>query len=317
MTLRPYQLHAIAELRRLVREGKRKIVLVIPTGGGKTIVAAEVIRSAVARGKRVLFIAHRKELIDQAVDKLARFGVDAGVIMADDPRADATKMVQVAAIQTLARRMDSLPEADIVIYDECHHSTSNTSIDVLAHYASAVVIGLTATPWRTDKVGLDFFDAHVVAATPSDLMKLGALVDYEPWAFYSPDLDGVDTFAGDFNQGQLGLACNTKVLVCNVVDEYLRHASGKQALCFPVNIVHSKHLVEQFVLRGVKAQHLDCDTPKAERELILAAFAAGVVQVLSSVGVLTEGFDCPVAEVCILVRPTQSLPLCLQMMGAC
>ena len=263
----------------------------------------------------ILFIAHRKELIDQAHAKLLAFGIDAGVIMAKDARTDVSKRVQVASIQTLSRR-DALPSADLIFVDEAHHSASNSMRDILAAYPNAKVIGLTATPWRCDDSGLsDIFDAHVVATTPRELMDSGSLVEYDAFAFDAPELHELSKVAGDFHQGELGLACNTTVLVGNIVEEWLKAASGRRTICFAVSRLHSQNIVAEFNAQGVRAEHLDCDTAKLDRERILAGLASGDVTVVSSVGVLTEGFDCPAAAVCILACPTESPGKLLQQIG--
>lgn len=314
--LRPYQSDAIANLRSRIREGAKRIVLIAPTGSGKTVMASEMIRSAIARGSRSLFLAHRKELIDQTVAKLEQFAVTSGVIMANDRRRDDWLPVQVASVQTLVRRLARKPAAQLIVVDECHHATSETYRQVVNAYPEAIVVGLTATPWRTDRVGLaDIYETSVLACTPAELIRIGALVNYDAFAYDAPDLHTVKITAGEFNQRELGVACNTQVLVGNVIKEYVTHASGKRAIVFPVNIDHSEHLVAQFRLAGYTAEHVDCDTPKTQRESAMNRFRHGDLTILSSVGVLTEGFDAPAAEVCILVRPTKSLSLHLQMIG--
>lgn len=311
MQLRAYQVAAIEALREKIRAGQRRLLLCMPCGGGKTIVAAEIIRSAVSRGKRCLFIAHRKELIDQSVDKLARFGVETSVMM-----ADARWPTSVCTIQTLARRMDRLPPADLVVYDEVHHSASETGRKVLSAYADAVVLGLTATPWRSDRFGLaDYFQGHVVGSTPRELQAMGSLVECDVYAYDSPELDEVPLVAGEYNQKALDVACNTRVLVGNAVKEYLAHAAGRKAICFPVSIAHSKALVAEFIAAGVAAEHVDFKTPRLEREAALARFKTGETMLVSSVGILSEGFDEPSAEVAILMRPTKSLVLHMQQIG--
>jgi DNA repair protein RadD len=318
MILRPYQTRTIEETRVLISHGTKLIVVVAPTGAGKTVMAADIIQSAERKGTRTLFLAHRKELIDQCHEKLSRFGVNAGVIMAKDPRRDDFLKSQVASVQTLRNRMDRLPSAGLVVVDECHHSTAQTYVELIKHYRAqgSVVLGLTATPWPAGRRGLkDIYDAMVLSATPAQLIAEGSLVSYDAFAYDAPDLHEVKTSLGDFNQKQLGLACNTEVLVGNVVAEYVKHALGRRGILFPVNVDHSMHLVAEFRAASVNAEHLDCHTPKVDRERILRGLASGDVQVVSSVGVLTEGFDCPAAEVCILARPTQSLPLFMQMCG--
>lgn len=314
--LRPYQVDAIERLRKLIRANRKRIVLVMPTGGGKTVCAASMIHSALERNSRSLFLAHRRELIDQTLDKLRSFGVQAGVIMAADKRRDDFLPTQVASVQTLVRRLDRRPPAKLVVVDECHHATSETYKKILDTYADAVVIGLTATPWRSDKVGLgDIYEDSVLACTPGQLMESGALVKYDPFAYDAPDLHQVRITAGDFNQHDLGVACNTKVLVGSAVREYVEHASGRRAILFPVNIAHSMHLVDEFRAAGFSAEHVDCNTASEVRSSAMTRFRSGDLTVLSSVGVLTEGFDAPAAEVCLLLRPTKSLTLYLQMVG--
>lgn len=314
--LRDYQADAIERLRALATQYARRLLLISPTGSGKTVTFSAVIRSSVSRGRRAIVIAHRKELIDQTVKKLEDFGVRAGVIMGQDARRDSRLAVQVCSIQTLARRLERLPPADLVVVDEAHHALSNSYREVLARYERALVLGATATPWRSDKLGLaDLFDDAVVAAMPRDLIASGALVSYEPFAYDAPDLHNVGVVAGEYNQRQLGLACNTDVLVADIVREYAEHAAGRPALVFPVGIESSRRIVERFREEGFAAAHLDCHTPKLERERIIDGLRTRRVTVVSSVGVLTEGFDAPAAEVCILARPTLSLTLYMQMVG--
>ena len=314
--LRDYQSAAVARVEERIAAGKRHVVLVAPTAAGKTVMASKLISSAVADGKSVVVIAHRKELLDQTVDKLARFGIEAGVIMGTDKRWNDQRPVQVCSIQTLARRLERRPRASLVIVDECHRATASSYRKVLETWPDAVVIGLTATPWPSQRRGLaELFEDMVLVATPAELIQLGALVEYDAYAYDAPELHKVRITAGDFNQRDLGIACNTKVLVGSVVREYLAHAKGRRAIVFPVNIEHSKALIEEFVPAGVRAAHVDGTTPKAERERILASFSEGSITVVASVACLSEGFDAPAAEVCILARPTKSLTLHLQMIG--
>ncbi len=318
VTLRPYQARALDALRAQVRAGIRSMLLVAPTGAGKTVMFAEIIRSFRERSRApALVIAHRAELVNQAVAKLAAVGVKAGVLMGADPRADASRDVQVASIQTLYRRIErGLPPAGLVIYDEAHHAASRSARAVLERYPEALLIGCTATPWRGDRIGLgEVFKALVVAATPRQLIAEGALVPCEPYTYDAPDLHEVPVVAGDWQRDALEAACNTSVLVGSVVREYLAHASGRRAIVFPAGCEHSRALVAEFQAAGVAAAHIDWATPREERRAAIESFRSGALLALSSVGVLTEGFDAPAAEVCILARPTRSLPLFLQMAG--
>jgi superfamily II DNA or RNA helicase len=189
-------------------------------------------------------------------------------------------------------------------------------LDVLSYYAGATIVGATATPWRTDKQGLaDVFDGHVVAATVAELMDSGALVYCDYFAWDAPDLHEVRTARGDYNQGDLEIAANTEVLVGNACEEYAKRAKGRRALTFAVSIAHSENLVSRFRAIGIRAQHVDCNTPRAERAKAIVAFERREIEVLSSVDLFSVGFDCPPADTALLCRPTKSLPLHLQQVG--
>jgi DNA repair protein RadD len=318
--LRPYQSAAIEAVRKQLAAGKRRVVLVAPTGAGKTVMFSAMVARAVSNGKRALILVHRRELVDQALDKLRAVGIDAGVILAGVPPRPELP-VQVASVQTLGAarngvRCRELPPADLVVVDEAHHAVSPTWLRLIKAYAAAIIIGVTATPWRTDKRGLaDIFEAHVVAATVAELIANGSLSPYEAYAYDAPDLHDVPVVAGEFNQGALSLACNTSVLVGGIVREYLSYGRGRSALLFAVSIEHSLALVDELRAHGVPAEHVDGSTPKPERAAILRRLAAGETHVVSNVGCFTEGFDSPGVEICILARPTMSLSLHLQMCG--
>jgi DNA repair protein RadD len=315
--LRDYQQRTIDELRVKFREGKRRILIVAPTGSGKTVAFAELARLYHTKSNApVIAVAHRRELINQTVQKFADVGIEAGVVMADDKRTDPSALVNVCSIQTLINRMDRLPLAELVILDEAHHAASDSMQAIISAYPKALIVGCTATPWRTDGRGMaDVFEDVVVSAKPKELIASGALVPIEQYLYDAPDLHGVKVTGGDFNQKQLQLATNTEILVSNVVDEYVKHGAGKRAILFPTGIDHSKNLCSQFRRAGVSAEHIDCHTPHDERQGALDSFGAGKTKILSSVGVLTEGWDSPAAEICILARSTKSMALYIQMVG--
>lgn len=312
--LRPYQLQAENEIRHRFRAGYRRVLYVLPTGGGKTTVAASIIHQAAARGSKILFLAHRKELIDQASERLSGLGVRHGVIMADDHRANAAP-VQVGSIQTVARRgMPWVP--DLVFVDECHRIKGQQYMTVLDSMRSALVIGITATPVRTDGKGLrPPFETMVTGPTLAELTEAKHLVPARTYARKKPDLSAVHTTAGDYQQDELETAMNRPEIVGDVVREWQKHASGRTTAVFAVGVKHSLALRDAFIAAGIRAEHLDGSTPKAERERLLLDLAAGRITVLTNCGVLSEGWDCPVVSAVSIVRPTQSLSLYLQMAG--
>jgi DNA repair protein RadD len=315
--LRPYQTTADQAVQASLARGNRRVLLVSPTGSGKTVTAREMIRREVLRGGAVLFLAHRKELIDQCSAHLDRIDVDHGVVMSTHPRCAPWAPVQVASIPTLARRLDRLPRATLVIVDEAHHARADSYGVVLAHYPGVPIIGLTATPWRLDNKGLgELFEDVVVATTPRQLIAEGYLVPYTGFAYDVPKLDGVNKSHGDYQQRGLELVMTQKSIAGNVVEQWCKHCVGdERTAVFAVSVAHSQQLVERFTAAGVAAEHLDGETPRDEREGILARLAAGDTQVVCNVNVLTEGWDLPSLAVAVLARPTLSVGLYLQMVG--
>ena len=314
ITLRPYQLKAVTDARDSIRAGKRRLILRAPTGAGKTLVACGIIMSAVERGSRVLFIAHRKELIDQASRKLDDFGIDHGVIMAKHWRNRPHAQVQVASIQTLARR--GLPHADLIIIDEAHLSLAKSYLDVVEALPGAVVLGLTATPIRADGKPLAAVYHDIVSVSDvSQLIRMGFLVRPRHYAPERPDLTKIGLKGGDYDEHELSVAVDKPDLVGNIVKHWRTIADGRTTAVFAVNIQHSQHIVEQFRAAGIRAEHVDGATPRHQRDGILSRFASGETTVVSNVGIFTEGYDNPRISSVILARPTLSLALYLQMAG--
>lgn len=305
--LRPYQQRAVDEVIGCLRSNP---VLVMATGGGKTYTAAEIVRRT---GLRTLWVAHRRELIDQAAQSLERLGLVTGLILAGrtpTPRAP----VQVASIQTLARR--EVPRVDLVVVDECHHAAPDTQYARLFDLG-VPVLGLTATPFRLDGHGLGDvgFGRIIVGATPADLCRDGVLHEPTVYAPETPDLKDVRKVGGDYAQGALGRAMSAPKLVGNVVETWLRLARGRRTVVFAATVEHSETLCARFRSAGVQAEHLDGTTPLEQRSAILARLRRGVTTVLCNVGVLAEGWDLPALEVAVIARPTESLCLHLQCLG--
>lgn len=317
VALRPYQQATIEQVRCTIRIGSRRIMVTIPTGGGKTFTSAAIIVSALAKGRRCLFVAHRKELIDQTVKAFVRLGVtDIGVIRAGDKRANPSAMLQIASIQTLARRKVDV-DFDLIVIDEAHRAVAKSyTVHLFERFPRAVIIGLSATPIRSDGRPLNsHFDALVVGALYSELIAAGAIV--EPIVYSTPvlpDLSSVRTTAGDYNLEDLEAAVNKGALVGNILHEWRKHPP-QRTVAFAVSVRHSQAIVETFREAGVTAEHLDGTTPEAEREAILARLESGETMVVSNVGVLCEGWDLPSCKTLILARPTKSLGLYMQMGG--
>lgn len=316
MELRPYQVEAIDAARAKLRAGAKRCLVICPTGGGKTVLAAAIIQAAEQRGSRSLFLAHRQELIDQTADKLARFGVAAGIIMAKRPRA-LHRNVQVASVQSLINRPTDVGRVDLVFVDEAHHvTTGNLYARLLEFHPNARVVGLTATPWRLDGAGLaDVFDSHVIARTPRELRDEGYLVRVTGWEYAPISTRTAKVSAGDFVGKSLEAAAMAPKLFGEIIGEWKRHAGGARTILFACTIAHSQAMAQAFVDAGVQAEHLDGTTPKDERAGILSRIRSGATRVLCNVNVATEGWDCPELECVVLARPTLSTSLFLQMVG--
>ena len=318
--LRQYQKDVLNDIIRSSRKGNKRIILQMATGGGKTIAAAALIEYYVSQGKKVLFLAHRRELIIQASGKLDDFKVTHGIIMADMPQ-NAFASVQVASIDTLrARALDGdkleMPKADLIIIDEAHRSLSRTYVRLIDYYKHALVIGLTATPVRSDGTGMGVIYTDMVQAISiKELVASGNLVEAKYYSPTIPDLRKVGTLAGDYNGKELATTMDTPKLVGDIVQSWMHIAKGKSTIVFASGVKHSQHLAECFAEAGISVAHLDGSTPNPERMEILNKFHSGEVTVICNCMVLTEGFDAPRAEVCVLARPTKSPSLYIQMVG--
>jgi superfamily II DNA or RNA helicase len=324
--LRPYQQRGIEQLRQVIgtlAPDRRKVILVSPTASGKTVIASHIIKSAVDKGKFVLCLAHRRELIQQFSNKLNDYGVRHGVILAGERnRADVLAPVQVASKDTLYSRsirkeVMSLPAADLVVCDEAHRSTGGkTWLSIIKQYPQAVLLGLTATPSRANGKQLgDIWNALVEVASYKELIELGALVKTRVFAPSRPDLKGVKTVGDDYDRKELARRMDKTRLVGDIFRTWEECASERPTVIFASGVLHSRHLQERFQAKGVETEHLDGKTDPWLRDEILYRLGNGEVRVVSNVGVLTEGWDCPPVSCAVLARPTKSLTLYRQMAG--
>jgi DNA repair protein RadD len=316
--LRPYQREVVAACAHLAL-GDRLIV-VAPTGAGKTVIAAEIISKAVANGKRVLVMGHTREIIKQISTKLFAHDIAHGIIQAGFmTRPDAS--VQVASIQTLwaramrANRME-LPSADLLIIDEAHHCPANTYRKIIDAYPQAVLIGLTATPCRGDGRGLGgIFDRIIECPQVADLIAEKYLVKTRVYAPFDPDLQGVETRVGDYVETQLAERMDRVGLIGDIVSHWHKYGERRKTVCFAVNVQHSLHIRDEFLKSGVRAAHVDGTMPKANRDAVLGKLASGELELITNCMVLTEGWDMPEVSCCILARPTKKMGLYRQMVG--
>lgn len=323
--LRPYQIEAEQQARLALARGLRRVCLYLPTGGGKTLTAANIVAKAVARGRRVVFLANRKQLVQQTSAVLHRYGIAHGILQAENT-CRTHEPVVVASIDTVHAR--GLPgNVGLILIDECHGVPGSAKYrKLLAKYNAVPVVGLTATPFAAGMgahdaaIGGPLFEALVVGATIRDLIESRFLVDCDIYAPSEPDLAKVRSSKGmdgllDYRQNDLEAATDKPELVGDIISHWRKLAAEKQTIIFATSIPHSRHIVEQFQAAGVTAEHIDYHHTDDERAAILERFARKETMILSNVGLLAEGWDCPATEVMILARPTRSLIRFIQMVG--
>ena len=337
ISLRPYQSAAVNGVRHAYAAGRRAPLLVLPTGGGKTTIFSYVTSSAAGKGRCVYLIAHRAELVKQIAMTLARFGTRHRVI-APGPIVRQVQVEQfkahgrtfvdpharvfVASVQTLVKRLEDYPPPDLIVIDEAHHLTMDSTWGrVVSAYPDAKLLPVTATPCRLDGKGLGlgaggFADEMVMGPTMRELIDAGFL---SPYRIFAPpnalDLTGVRTRMGDYAKEQLAEAIDKPSITGDSVEHYKRLTPGKRAVAFCVSVAHAQHVAAEFRQAGVPAEFLDGTLDALERDRTIKRFESGETLVLSSCDIISEGFDLPAIEVAIMLRPTQSLSLYIQQVG--
>ena len=306
MQLRPYQTELMQKVRKAWREGKKAPCLVLPCGGGKSVIVAEMAKKTTQNKKRVLFLVHRVELCDQIERTFTEWGVD-------------MSLCSVMMVQTATRRLDKMPYPALIITDENHHCMAETYRRIYEAFPKAYRIGVTATPIRTDGKGLgDVNDCLIVGVSAKWLIENGYLSPYRYIeASIQMDLSKIKVIGGDFSQKDIEhFMMNTKVFG-EIVQTYQERADGIKAICYCPTVKYSKEIASRFRESGISAVHLDGETPKDERNDIISKFRKGEIQILCNVELISEGFDVPDCGCVIMLRPTKSLTLYIQQAMRC
>ena len=275
-----------------------------------------ITEGAVARGRRVLILVHRRELIRQASAKLTMAGVEHGIIAAGFEPSE--QLVQVASVQTLARRLERQTwEPDLIVIDEAHHAVAGTWSKVLSHWPEAYRLGVTATPVRRDGRGLGaMFDRLVLGPSVQQLTAQGFLT---PARIYAPaprfQAGKIRVRSGDYAPEDAAEQLDRPTVTGDAIEHYQRLGRGCSAIAFCCTTQHAEHVSAQFTASGIRSHVLLGTTPVEERERLLADLGSGALHVLVSVDVISEGTDVPSVGAAILLRPTQSEGLYLQQVG--
>lgn len=318
MELRPYQSEAKTAIFEQWDQGKKKTLLVLPTGCGKTIVFAKVTEECVRQGKRVLIMAHRGELLDQAADKIMQAtGLGSAVEKAEESCLGSWYRIVVGSVQSLTRpqRLAKFKQDyfDTIIIDEAHHCLSDSYQRVLEHFPDAEILGVTATPDRGDMRNLgQYFESLAYEYTLPQAIKSGYLVPIKAMTIpLQLDLTGVGIQSGDFKASDLGTALDPYLY--QIADEMLKYCKDRKTVAFLPLVKTSQKFCEILNQKGFRAAEVNGES--SDRAQILADYDAGRYNVLCNSMLLTEGWDCPTIDCIIVLRPTKVRSLYSQMVG--
>lgn len=329
LTLRPYQVSAVEGVESAWRGGVRRVAGVAATGAGKTIIFAEVARRAIAAGcPRVLVLAHREELLEQAYEKMRMMAPDLRVGRVGAGHSDRGARVVISSPQTMKnpKRLAGVRNVGLIITDEAHHSPAATYRAVYDHYGAfkpdgARMLGVTATMVRSDRKRLGEIWEKLSFNIPiKNLVIDGYLVPpVGKHVFVADlDLDRVKKTAGDLAAGDLGRALADSMAPKKIVEAMLEHAIDRRGFVFTPSIEFAEIMAEAINATGGalgRAEIVSYNTPKDERKRILQAFRGGSVRWLCNAMLLTEGTDLPMADCAVIARPTKSAGLFTQMVG--
>lgn len=303
--LRPYQSETIANILDSMRQGNKRIIVQQPPRTGKTVIMADIARRTTDRGNRVMFLIHRKEVLDQAIETFKANGVD-------------MSLATMGMVQTLTRRVKKLAEPQLIFIDEAHHAIAKSYQRILKTFPDAYVLLFTATPVRTGHDQLDkIADAIIPGKSIKWLTDQGYLA---PFRYFSmPDIDTAKlkkSSTGDYTNGSMDEAID-KAVYGDVIEQYSEHAKGMQAVCYSYSVASAKILADRFNKAGISAVEVDGETSDERRNELVRQFRDQKIKIMVNVNLFTEGVDLPNVDCVIMVRPTQSLALYLQFAMRC
>ena len=300
MELRPYQEDLVTKTRQAWSQGYKAPCIVLGCGGGKSCIVAEIARRTTWNGKRVMFLVHRKELVDQIFRTFVRWGV-------------LMDLCDIGMVQTFTRRIKKLKKPDLIITDENHHSPANSYKKIYEHFSDVLRVGVTATPVRLNGDGLcETNDKLIIGVSTKWLIENKCLAPYDYYAPDIADLTGLHTRMGEYVTADIEKAMIKNTVFGDAIKYYKQLANGKKAVCYCSSVKHSMATAKAFCDAGIKAVHIDGTTPKAERDRVISDFRKGSIEILCNVDLISEGFDVPDCECTILLRPTHSLTLYIQ-----
>jgi len=299
--LHNYQKILVDKTRKSYIDGFKTPCVVAPCGSGKSVIIAEIARMTTEKGKRVLFLVHRKELVEQIRKTFTSNGVN-------------LNLVNFGMVQTIVRRLEKTIKPDLIITDENHHSLAASYKKIYEHFSDVLRLGFTATPIRLNGSGLgDVNDILIEEVSAEWLIDNNFL---SPYKYYAPKLIDTELLKisslQEFSSGSIDKAMDSKTIYGDVVKHYKKLADGEQAIVYCHNVAASKEVAEVFRSNDIKAVHLDGKTNKNERDEMITKFRNGDIKIIANCDLLGEGVDVPDCSTVIMLRPTQSLSLFIQ-----
>lgn len=300
MKLYDYQQDLVDRTRQSYIDGFNAPCIVSGCGSGKSVMIAEVARMTAKNRKQVLFLVHRKELLDQIKGTFSKVGVD-------------FRFVTFGMVMTVVNKLDKIPKPDLIITDENHHGLASSYKKIYEYFSDVKRLGFTATPIRLNGSGLgDVNDVLIEGPSVKWLIENNRLAPYE---YYAPKLINTDILkkasTGDFTKKSMDNAIEKRIYG-DVVKHYKQLADNEQAIAYCHSIEASKHTADVFNQAGYKSAHIDAKTPKEERSKIIELFRRKEIKILCNVDLIGEGFDVPDCTTVIMLRPTKSLSLYIQ-----
>lgn len=300
MELRPYQAELINNIRHSIKHGHRSIVSVLGCGGGKSVIQAEIARSATDKGNRVLFLVHRKELCEQITNTFTAQGVD-------------MDLCSVSMVQTVSRHIEKIQAPKIIITDEAHHSTANSYKKIYEAFPDALRLGFTATPTRLNSGGLgEVYDDLITSVPTRWLIDNHYLSPYKYYSVKLADTSGLHVKAGDYKADEVAELMQNSEIYGETVKQWKRLAKNKKTIAYCASVEAAEETAEQFRQAGYTAASLSGNTPKELRAQIMQDFRDSRIMILTNCELFGEGLDVPDCECTVLLRPTQSLTLYIQ-----
>lgn len=299
--LHDYQKTLVNKTRQAYKDGFKAPCVVAPCGAGKSVIISDIARMTTDKGNQVLFLVHRRELIDQIQNTFKKNEVN-------------LNLVQFGMVQTVVSRLERTPKPSLIITDESHHGLAASYRKIYDYFHDVLRLGFTATPIRLNGSGLGDINDILIEEVDAEWLISNSFLS--PYKYYAPKLINTDFLKlnslQEFSNASIEKAMDNKTIYGDVIEHYQNLADGEQAICYCHSLEASKRIKQEFLSYGIKAEHIDAKTAKNERDEIIQTFRNQEIRVLCNVDLIGEGFDVPDCSTVIMLRPTQSLSLFIQ-----